>query len=333
MLLKVGELAKRTGLTVRTLHHYDAIGLLTPSARSDAGYRLYDRADVARLHGIQALRRLGLPLAEIGSIVDGDGGALPAIIGRQISALDQEIAQATELRSRLDTLQVVLAAGGQPEMDDWLASLSLMGTYAKYFSPAELKRIFENWKRTEAEWPPLIDAIRAAMNAGIAAEAIEVQPLARRWMDLSIRWMNGDMDLLTRWKQMFRDDPGARPRSGVDRELFAYISQAVELRLATLAKHLTPEEIRRIDKTLEPEWLKLAQAAQALMEQGTPAHSAAARALANDWRTLLDRTARHDPLLRDKLIAAYRNEPLLRVAAALPADAREYIRRAIETGA
>jgi DNA-binding transcriptional MerR regulator len=47
-MLKVGELAERAGLTVRTLHHYDSIGLLRPSARSDAGYRLYDRNDVAR---------------------------------------------------------------------------------------------------------------------------------------------------------------------------------------------------------------------------------------------------------------------------------------------
>ena len=65
MLLRVGELAKRTGVTVRALHHYDSIGLLQPSARSEGGYRLYDRDDVARLHGIQTLRRLGVPLAEM----------------------------------------------------------------------------------------------------------------------------------------------------------------------------------------------------------------------------------------------------------------------------
>jgi DNA-binding transcriptional MerR regulator len=53
MLLKVGDLARRTGLTVRTLHHYDEVGLLKPSGRSDAGYRLYSQADVQRLHGIQ----------------------------------------------------------------------------------------------------------------------------------------------------------------------------------------------------------------------------------------------------------------------------------------
>lgn len=59
MLLKIGELAKRTGLTVRTLHHYDAIDLLSPSARTDAGYRLYNQNDVARLHQIQAMRQPG----------------------------------------------------------------------------------------------------------------------------------------------------------------------------------------------------------------------------------------------------------------------------------
>ena len=66
MMLKVGELARRTGLTVRTLHHYDSIGLLSPSARSDSGYRLYQRDDIARLHQIQALRRFGMSLADIG---------------------------------------------------------------------------------------------------------------------------------------------------------------------------------------------------------------------------------------------------------------------------
>ncbi|NDY74733.1 MerR family transcriptional regulator, partial [Desulfobacter hydrogenophilus] len=69
MLLKVGELARRSGITVRTLHHYDAIGLLTPSARSDSGYRLYNRDDIARLHQIQAMRRLDLSLADIGALL------------------------------------------------------------------------------------------------------------------------------------------------------------------------------------------------------------------------------------------------------------------------
>ena len=60
MMLKVGELARRAGLTVRTLHHYDSIGLLKPSGRSDAGYRLYNRDDVARPPHVHAPRPLGI---------------------------------------------------------------------------------------------------------------------------------------------------------------------------------------------------------------------------------------------------------------------------------
>ena len=62
MAFTVGELAKLTGVTVRALHHYDELGLVRPSARSDAGYRLYDDADVMRLQQVLVYRELGLPL-------------------------------------------------------------------------------------------------------------------------------------------------------------------------------------------------------------------------------------------------------------------------------
>ena len=84
MLLKVGDLAKRCGLTVRMLHHYDSIGLLMPSARSDSGYRLYDKADIARLHQIQALRRFGMSLADVGAFLANPDASLTTIMERQI---------------------------------------------------------------------------------------------------------------------------------------------------------------------------------------------------------------------------------------------------------
>lgn len=93
MRLKVGELAKRSGLTVRTLHHYDTLGLLTPSARSDAGYRLYDRSDIARLHQIQALRRFGMSLTDIGQWLANRDVPLDTLIARQVDMLTQQIEQ------------------------------------------------------------------------------------------------------------------------------------------------------------------------------------------------------------------------------------------------
>ena len=60
--LKVGELARSSGVSVRTLHYYDEIGLLRPSQQTATGHRLYSRADVVRLQQIRSLRSLGLPL-------------------------------------------------------------------------------------------------------------------------------------------------------------------------------------------------------------------------------------------------------------------------------
>ena len=66
----VGQVSRSAGVTVRTLHHYDRIGLLRPSARSGAGYRGYDQADLARLQRILAYRELGFSLEEIGRLLD-----------------------------------------------------------------------------------------------------------------------------------------------------------------------------------------------------------------------------------------------------------------------
>ena len=69
---KIGELARRTGLTVRTLHHYDEIGLLSPAERSDGGHRVYDEAGVQRLYRIVSLRSLGFPLDAIAQALDSE---------------------------------------------------------------------------------------------------------------------------------------------------------------------------------------------------------------------------------------------------------------------
>src|ERR1044071_8671367 len=131
MMLKVGELARRSGLTVRTLHHYDSIGLLKPSGRSDAGYRLYNRDDVARLHQVQALRRFGMALADIGQFLAKPGASLPDLIARQIDSLDRQIAEAAKLREQLTALRGQLLAGEEPELATWLTTLEQMTVYDK----------------------------------------------------------------------------------------------------------------------------------------------------------------------------------------------------------
>ena len=75
-LLTVGAVARVAGVTVRTLHHYDAVGLVSPSGRTHAGYRLYAPADLDRLHAVLAYRELGFGLDEIASLLAGDADPL-----------------------------------------------------------------------------------------------------------------------------------------------------------------------------------------------------------------------------------------------------------------
>jgi len=122
---RIGDLAAATGLTVRTLHYYDEIGLLVASERSEAGYRLYSASDVERLYRICLLRRLGLPLAEIADALDDQGADLRSALVDHRSALERRIEAETQLRARLARLTAA-PESEQPLTTDLLAVLEEM---------------------------------------------------------------------------------------------------------------------------------------------------------------------------------------------------------------
>lgn len=102
-MLTVGQVAERFGVTVRTLHHYDAIGLLSPSARSQAGYRLYTEEDVTRLQHVVVYRRLDFSLEEIAQLLDdGTRPALLEHLRRQRSAVVSRLEELAELVTAID---------------------------------------------------------------------------------------------------------------------------------------------------------------------------------------------------------------------------------------
>lgn len=329
MLLKVGELARHTGLTVRTLHHYDAIGLLAPSARSEAGYRLYNAADIARLHAIQALRLLGLPLAGIGGLLGAESGSLPAIVDRQIESLDQQIAQATALRERLGLLQQHLAEGAQPDPKDWLATLEQMTAYGRYFSPVEIRSLMANWKVVADQWPPLVADVAALMARGVPADALEVQPLAARWMTLLGQWMDGSVDLITRWGEMYKREPVARRGDGPSLALIDYIDEAIGLRMAALLRHMSADDLSRLGVPPEDEWRRLAGELATLQARGVAPEDAAVQAIAREWARLFDAFTGHDPGIAARLMQAMGSEPVLQAAAVVTPAVRDYLLRAM----
>jgi MerR family transcriptional regulator, thiopeptide resistance regulator len=124
--LRVGELATASKVTVRTLHHYEAIGLLVAASRSEAGHRRYSAADVERLYRICALQRLGLSLADIGVALDDDSWNLRSTIATQLIDVERRIGAAQQLRTRLTRLLDATAATTHPPTTDVLDVLEDM---------------------------------------------------------------------------------------------------------------------------------------------------------------------------------------------------------------
>lgn len=217
-MIRVGELARRAGLTVRALHHYDSLGLLKPSARAASGYRLYSAADVARLHQIQALRRFGMPLAEIAGFLAQPDAPLTDLVGQQIAALDRQIAQAATLRAQLAQLQQQLHSGEEPGLGDWLSALERMAAYEQYFSKEEMAALPLAGATAQREWAALAADVRALMEQGGAADSEPAQTLAKQWMSMLERDTAANPDFARRLNAMMAERPAARQHSGITPE-------------------------------------------------------------------------------------------------------------------
>ncbi len=118
--MTIGQLAKRAGVNPRTLRYYERIGLLVPSSRTEAGYRVYTSAEADRLAFIRRAQATGLSLAEIADIISvREGGAAPCrhvrdLAGVKIAEIDERIAELQALREDLTRL-AELARDVEPE--------------------------------------------------------------------------------------------------------------------------------------------------------------------------------------------------------------------------
>ena len=122
----MGELAEATGLTVRTLHHYDKVGLLAPSDRTLAGHRMYGEEEVRRLYRILALRRLGLRLEEIASVLDEGRLGLVETVRSHLERVERDLQQQVRLRRRLTRILDALDRSVEPSIDQFIDALEAM---------------------------------------------------------------------------------------------------------------------------------------------------------------------------------------------------------------
>jgi DNA-binding transcriptional MerR regulator len=200
MAFTVGELAKLTGVTVRALHHYDEIGLVRPSERTQAGYRLYTDADVHRLQQVLLFRELGLPLEEIASAIEEVTG--------QDELLRQHRKALAAKRDRLDAMlaavDAALATKGDPMQPDDVKKMFDGFDHSQYEAEAEQRwgnteafkesaRRTKNygpteWQQIKDDWANIYAEMAALMKANAAITDARVQALVEQHRQHIDRW-------------------------------------------------------------------------------------------------------------------------------------------------
>jgi MerR family transcriptional regulator, thiopeptide resistance regulator len=215
--LKVGELAKRTGLTVRTLHHYDEIGLLKPSLHTDAGYRLYTAADVARLQQVLSLRQLGFSLEEVRDCLDRPDFSPLEVIRLHVARLREQIELQRKLCERLEALAEHFRTAEEVSAEEFLYTIEVMTMMEKYYTPEQMESFR---KRHEADpegnaelarqgtqmWADLFTDVDAAMDAGVPPEDPKAQELAKRWLALVTMVTGGDPAIYNSMRTMYEKE-------------------------------------------------------------------------------------------------------------------------------
>jgi DNA-binding transcriptional MerR regulator len=213
-LFKVGDLARRTGVTVRTLHHYDDIGLLTPSIHSDGGYRLYTEADVRRLQQIVSLRSLGFRLEEIKECMAQSLISPLEVIQQQMSRLQQQIEMQQVLWKRLADLTNYYQSTGEVSVEDFLLTIEAMTMFEKHYTQEQLAELEnrrkelgeERIRQVENEWPQLMALVQKEMDAGTDPADPKVQALAKRWMSLVQEFTGGNAGIFKSLSCMYQSE-------------------------------------------------------------------------------------------------------------------------------
>jgi DNA-binding transcriptional MerR regulator len=232
---KVGDLAQRTGLSVRTLHHYDEIGLLVPSHRSEAGHRLYTATDVARLQQIKSLRQLGFSLEEVRECLDRADFSPLTLIQTHLARLHEQIALQRQLCGRLDRIAAQLRSMEEVSVEEFLQTIEVMSMFEKHYTPEQMEWFAERRRHVgeerirevEAEWPRLIAEVRAAMDKGSDPASAPVQALARRWMGLVHEFSGGNPEIEKAVQKMYEQNPAVACQNGIDPALMGYIGKAI----------------------------------------------------------------------------------------------------------
>jgi MerR family transcriptional regulator, thiopeptide resistance regulator len=229
--LRVGELARVAGVTARALRHYDSLGLLVPSERTPAGHRLYSADDVQRLYRLLALRTVGLPLDEIGPLLDARDG-LADTVRRHLGRVEQQLVALEHVRLRLTRLLSALDGDGA-STDQFLEAMEAMTMFERYYTPDQLEQLErrrtelgdERIQQVERDWADLYARLRELREAGVDPAAPEPQALGRRAGELIEMFTGGDAGITASLQRMYaQEGPQTASRGMGSPEDFEYMN-------------------------------------------------------------------------------------------------------------
>lgn len=232
---KVGELAKQTGITVRTLHHYDQIGLLSPSQRSDTGHRLYNKTDIVKLQQVTSLKQLGFTLEKIKELIGNPNFNPVEVIKMHLESLKEHIQLQEDICSRLEGIYNMLQAYQDVNAERFIKLIEVINMDVNaYFTKEQLEKLNkqaelfgqEKIKEVENEWPALIAKVRAELEKGTPPEDPEVLKLAKRWQELVSMFTGGDPGITQAVEQFYKENPDSAMQLGINKELWEYIRKA-----------------------------------------------------------------------------------------------------------
>jgi MerR family transcriptional regulator, thiopeptide resistance regulator len=240
---RVSEFATATGVTVRTLHHYDRIGLLKPSCRTESGYRLYGRADLERLQQIVALKFVGFPLNQIKDLLDRRPIGVLTALRMQRMVISGRLEQLRHALSAIEAAESQAQQGGTPDAESLKKIIEVMEMpndpkwMEKYYDEAALAEHKKQWnpamqEEVTREWTELIAEVESSLHEDPAGA--HAQSLAQRWNELVGRFTQGKPQIEGGLKKLYADQKNwpsdfKKPYSD---EASAFIRKATEAGLA-----------------------------------------------------------------------------------------------------
>jgi DNA-binding transcriptional MerR regulator len=229
----VGELARLAGVSVRTLHHYEDVGLLAPSERTYSGHRLYDATDVERLARILALVQLGLSLDEVGRSLDDRKLSPLALVERHLERARQVLEEQADLCQRLEVLRTHLQ-GSQPNIDGFFELMEVMQMIETYYTKEQLEQLATRreqlgdagMKAAEEAWSSVFDRLRVEMARGTDPQAPIVQAIIKDADGLIQQFTGGDPGIAQSLERMYTEQPVQKIHPSFDPAVFAYMAKA-----------------------------------------------------------------------------------------------------------